>query len=118
MNNQHSLKELLKNRILWKIYIAWFFRRIVPLVLLQIAVLAFALKIFAKNVFVRAVLENAVQAADSGYWEFFKYLVMSFLGTRLLIQIIILLGLGLGALIIRDLARSLFTYKAMRLRRR
>jgi hypothetical protein len=110
--------NMFKNRVLWRVYFIWFFRRIVPLMAIQAVILGLALKIFAEKVFVRAVLQNAVQVADSGYWAFFKYLVISFLGTRPLVQIAILLGLGVSALIIRDLTRSLFTYKAMRLRRR
>ena len=107
----------IKKRILVKIYTVWFLRRILPLIIIQVVVLALALKIFAKNLFVSMVLKNAAQAADAGYWIFLKYLGAAFLETRPLTQIIILIGLGVVALIIRDIIRSLFAYKSMRIGR-
>ena len=107
------LNEKLKNRLLWKIYLIWFFRRIVPLILLQLAIFSIALKTFADNVFISRVFKNAALAADSGYWTFFKYLFFSFFNTGPLTQLVILVGLGVTALIIRDISRSLFTYWAL-----
>ena len=112
----NTTAEKIKKRILVKIYTIWFIKRVIPLVLIQILVLATALKIFAKNTFVSKVLQNASLAADSGYWAFFKYLGLAFLNTHPLTQIAILIGLGFGALIIRDITRSLMTYKSMWMR--
>lgn len=109
--------ETIKKRILARVYISWFIKRVIPLIIIQALALAAALKLFAKNVFVSRVLQNASVAADSGYWVFSKYLLISFLNTRPIIQICILLGLGLGALLIRDFIRSLMTYKAMWIKR-
>lgn len=106
------LTDKLKNKIAWKIYVIWFFRRIIPLILLQIFILALALRIFAKNVFVAMVLKNLGQVAEGGYWQVFKYLIASFLNTRPINQVVILVLLGVFALILRDIGRSLFTYKA------
>lgn len=105
------LSDKLKNKIAWKIYIIWFFRRILPLVLLQIFILALALRVFAKNVFVAMVLKNLGQVAEAGYWQVFKYMVASFLNTRPITQVVILVLLGISALILRDVGRSLFAYK-------
>ena len=38
-----TLSDFLKNRILWKVYVLWFARRIVPLMLLQVAVIVVSL---------------------------------------------------------------------------
>lgn len=113
-----NLREFIKNRILWRVYAIWFLRRIVPLVAVQIVIFTIALKIFARNVFVSKVLQNSAQVADAGYWAVFKYLVSSFLNTHPITQIVILLALGVAALFLRDIARSLFAYRAMWFRRK
>lgn len=104
------MSPLSKNKILWRVYIIWFFRRIMPLMLAQVLVISFALKIFGQKVFVVKVLENAALASNSNYWEFLNYLASAFFQTRLLVQIAILLILGVGALILRDIGKILITY--------
>lgn len=101
---------MFKAKILGKVYFVWFFRRIVPLVLVQVAVAVFVIKIFAKNVFVSKVLHNVAIVSDSGYWEIFKYLINSFMATHFIIQLAILITLGLTALLIRDIVRAIFVY--------
>jgi len=113
MNNS----EVFKNRILWRVYAVWFFRRIVPLILLQVLLFALAAQIFAKNVFVSRVLKNVSTVAENGYVPVLQYLVASFLGTRPVTQVVILLILGLMALLLRDFGRSLVAYKSMWMRR-
>jgi hypothetical protein len=98
------------NKILWKIYIIWFLRRIVPLMLVQIAALVIVLKVLADRIFFGKIIENAALASGSSYWEFFKYLVNAFLQTNIFVQIIILFVLGVGALLMRDLGRVAINY--------
>ena len=117
-NKKITIKELLKNRILWRVYLVWFLRRILPLIAVQILILAAALEIFSGNVFVIKVFKNGYLVANSGYWSFFKFLFYSFLGTRHLTQAVIILVLAVISLIIRDVARSIFAYKSMHLRDR
>lgn len=100
----------MRSKILWKIYLIWFFRRIVPLMTLQAIIIGFALKLFANKVFVSQVFANAGVAANSGYGKFFKYLVVAFFQTRPIVQISVLIILGLGALILRDIGRSIMVY--------
>lgn len=113
-----SLTHQLQNKIAWKIYSIWFVRRIVPLIALQVLALALALKIFSRNVFVAMVLKNIGQVAERGYWEVLKYMVASFLATKPLTQITIFVLFGVIALILRDAARALASFKLMRMRRR
>ena len=108
-----SFRESLKNRLFWKIYVIWFLRRILPLIILQISLLALALEIFAKNVFVIKVLRNAAIGSSFNYWQALKFLGNAFGGTKPVTQVIILLILGFSALILRDILRSLFTYWSM-----
>lgn len=118
MNNQKiTVKQLLKDRILWRVYLVWFLRRIVPLMAAQaIGFLAF-IKIFAKNVFVSRVFHNAANVSDFGYWAFLKYSFFAFFNARPLVQIVILLILGVVALLLRDLIRVFATYRSMWLKR-
>ena len=104
------MSPIFKTKILWRVYVIWFFRRVLPLVLAQIFVISLALKIFAKKVFLEKVLENAAVAADSNYWEFLEYLAYAFFSAHILIQIIIVLILALGTLLLRDAGRVIRTY--------
>ena len=108
-----SRLEILKNRVLWKIYAVWFFRRIVPLMVVQVALIALALQIFAQKVFVSMILQNTGAIAGVSYWSVLKYLLISFSQTRFTVQLVILVMLGVGALLIRDITRTIFTYKSM-----
>jgi len=105
-----TLKEFIKNRILWRVYFIWFLRRMLPIVLLQIAALVVLVKIFARNVFVSKVLENVVAASGFGYGEVFKFLLAAFINAHFAVQAVIVISLGISALIIRDIVRALLTY--------
>ena len=105
-----TINPILKSKILLRVYIIWFLRRMVPLIAVQIIALVVALKLFANNVFISKVFQNAELIASDNLWNIFKYLVSAFFQTRFIIQIIVLLGLGIGALILRDLGRALMTY--------
>lgn len=99
-----------KNKILWKVYVAWFFKRILPLIIFQIIVVAIALKILANKVFVGQVLQNATIGTNADFWGFFRYLISAFFNTSPVVQIAAFIGLGIGALILRDAARALRAY--------
>lgn len=116
-NNQVTVNQFLKNRILWRIYLLWFLRRIMPLIVLQVAVFALVVRIFARSVYISMVFQNSAVVAASSYWAVLKYLFVSFLNTRPLIQAAILVILGVLSLLFRDLAKALFAYKAMWLRK-
>jgi len=105
-----TVGQFLKNKVLWRVYLMWFFRRIVPLMAIQIILLVVALRVFAAKVFVGKVLENAAIAADANLWEFFTYLLNAFLQTHIIVQVAVLVGLGLGALVIRDAGRMIGAY--------
>lgn len=112
-----TLKNFLKNRILWQVYFAWFMRRIVPLIALQLVLFSVALQIFAKNVFVSNVFKNAAMVSDQGYFSLLQYMALSFFNTRPMTQIVMLIILGVIALLIRDFVRMVGTYRAMWIRR-
>lgn len=100
----------MQKRVFLKIYFIWFIRRILPLIALEVLVLGIAIRTFASKVFVGKVIENAALASDANYWSFFKYLGNAFLQTHFVIQIVILALLGVGALLLRDFAKTATTY--------
>src|SRR5437762_246322 len=104
------MNTFMTHRILFKVYTIWFLRRIVPLVLAQLVFLVFVLKALGDKIFFGRVISNARLAAHSSYWEFSKYLLGSFLQTHFAVQIFILVALGIGALLLRDLVRVLSSY--------
>lgn len=101
---------MMTNKILLKIYSIWFLRRILPLVLAQLVFLVFVLKALGNTIFFGKVISNARLAAHSSYWEFSKYLMGAFFQTHFAVQIFILVALGIGALLLRDLVRVLSSW--------
>jgi len=95
--------------ILFRVYVVWFFRRIVPLMALEVVAAAAFLKLFARAVFVERVLENAATGRVS-LWGIVAYFFKAYLRTELVVQAAILLVLGLGALVLRDVGRALFIW--------
>ena len=81
--------------------------------ILEVALLTLAAMLFADSVFVSEVFQNVGVASGSGYLEVFSYLLVAFFKTHKLVKLAILIGLGLGALLLRDAVRSLWTYKSM-----
>lgn len=112
-----SLNNITKNRILIKVYTIWFLKRVLPLVLIEIGALVFGLMVFARNVFVSKVLQNIGIVSEQGYWTVFKYLFYSFAKTHFVVQVVIIIVLGIGALILRDILRAIMVY-LMTLKRR
>ncbi|MDP3729326.1 MAG: hypothetical protein Q8R26_01030 [bacterium] len=114
---KYTVGQLLKNRVLWKIYFVWFVRRIIPLIIIQVGVVVVAIKLFGQKVFVsRIMAQSVVRVSEVGYWDVFTYLVGAFFKTHAVVQIIIILILGVGALIIRDIVKSILTYRSMHMR--
>lgn len=97
-------------KLLFKIYSIWFLRRIMPLMLAQVAFLVVILKLLANRIFFGKVIENAALASGSSYWEFFKYLTEAFFKTNIIIQVAVFVALGIGALLLRDLAKIALNY--------
>lgn len=85
-------------------------RRIVPLMLVQVVFLVGILQLLASRIFLGQILENGRVAANSSYFEFFRYLTGAFFETHLLVQISLLVILGIGALLIRDFVRIVTGY--------
>ncbi|MCL5017100.1 MAG: hypothetical protein M1155_00320 [Patescibacteria group bacterium] len=100
----------IKNRIAWRVYLVWLFKRVIPLFFLELILLTVALWILGRLVFVREVFSNAFLASAQNPFVLAFYMFKAFLTTSLLKKIIILILLGFGVLIIRDVGRMLNSY--------
>jgi len=100
----------IKNKIAWKVYLVWLFKRIIPLFILEIIFLIMVFYFLGKLVFVRQVFENAFLSSMQNPIVVASYMFKAFLGTSAVKKIIVLGLLGLGVLFMRDIGRMLASY--------
>lgn len=100
----------LKSKILWKVYLVWFLKRILPLVVLEVLVIVGALYALAQFVFIEQVVSNAFINSASNPWRLVKFVFYAFLSTHWFTKIAVVIFLGLGALLLRDFGRILASY--------
>ncbi len=102
---------LLKNRILWKVYLVWFVKKILPLIIFELLILTFAGYVLAKYIFVERVVGNTLIIAANHPWSLFYYLIYAFIKTSFLNKAGIIVVLSLGALLLRDIGRVIVSYR-------
>ncbi len=100
----------IKNKIAWKVYFIWLFKRIIPLFVFELVILVLALFFLGKLVFVQKVFENAFLASAQNPLVVAIYMFRAFWTTSILKKIVILALLGLGILAMRDIGRVLNSY--------
>ena len=101
---------MIKNKIAWKIYFVWLFKRIIPLFILELVILVLALFFLGKLVFVQKVFENAFLSGAQNPFIVAVYMFKAFWTTSILKKVITLILLGLGVLFMRDIGRVLNSY--------
>ena len=100
----------IKNKVAWKIYFVWLFKRIIPLFVLEIIFLILVFYFLGKLVFVQQVFENAFLSSMQNPIAVALYMFKAFLSTSIIKKIIVLGLLGLGVLFMRDIGRALSSY--------
>jgi len=100
----------IKNKIAWKIYFVWLFKRVIPLFVMELVFLVLAFWLLGKLVFVQQVFTNAFLASVQNPFTVAAYLFNSFMDTDPLKQIVVVVLLGLGVLFMRDIGRALISY--------
>lgn len=100
----------IKNKIVWKIYFVWLFKRIIPLFILELVLLILIFYFLGKLVFVQKVFENALLASMQNPILLASYMLRAFLGTSLVKQVVIVGILGMGVLFMRDIGRAIASY--------
>jgi hypothetical protein len=104
------MKDVVKNKIAWKVYRVWLFKRIIPLFILELVLLTLALWILGRLVFVQQVFTNAFLASAQNPLILASYMFKAFWATSILKKIIILIFLSFGILIMRDVGRVFNSY--------
>ena len=102
--------NILKSRILWKVYLNWFFKRILPLVVLEVLFLGTAAYLLAKYIFVGQIVNNTLLVIANNPLSAIYFLAWAFIKTHLLNKLIIIFLLSLGALFLRDFGRAVASY--------
>ena len=105
-----ELNNGIKNKVAWRIYFVWLFKRIIPLFFLEAIFLVLVLYFLGKLVFVQSVFENAFLSSMQNPFLVASYMFKAFLGTSLIKKIIVLGLLGLGVLVMRDMGRAIASY--------
>ena len=100
----------IKNKIAWRVYFIWLFKRIIPLFILEIVFLVLVFYFLGQLVFVQKVFENAFLSGAQNPVLVASYMLKAFLNTSLIKKIIVLGLLGLGVLFMRDIGRMLASY--------
>jgi len=100
----------IKNKIAWKVYFVWLFKRVIPLFALELVFLVLAFWLLGKLVFVQQVFTNAFLASAQNPLTVAIYMFNSFLDTDPVKKLIIVVLLGLGVLFMRDIGRALVSY--------
>jgi hypothetical protein len=100
----------IKNKIAWKVYFIWLFKRIIPLFILEIIFLVLVFYFLGKVVFVQKVFENAFMFSAQNPIMVASYMLKAFLSTSLIKKIIVLGLLGFGVLFMREMGRALASY--------
>ena len=101
------MSPILRSKILWKVYLAWFLKKILPLLVLEILILGVAIFFFARYVFIAKVVDNALLNAVHNPLQIFSFMFFAFLATSWLKKIVVVVFLGLGVLLLGDLGRVL-----------
>ena len=104
------MENNIKNKIAWKIYFVWLFKRIIPLFILEIIFLVLVFYFLGKLVFVQSVFENAFLSSMQNPIVVASYMFKAFLGTSAVKKVVILIILGIGTLFMRDIGRAMASY--------
>jgi hypothetical protein len=105
-----------KYRLLRRVYGIWFFRRAAPLLIIELIILALAMGFFTQYVFVERVVSNALASTLGNPFRILSYLWLAFIKTRKVTKVIVIVVLGGGIFLLRDVNRSILAYVAMRRR--
>lgn len=97
----------LKGQILRQIYRVWLFRKLLPVLLLEVAVLAVVLYKLGQAVFVQRVLENALRVLFANPEQIFSFVVSAFTQASWATNLLGFAVLAFIALLIRHITQGI-----------
>ena len=106
MTNGITTKPEFKGQVLNKIYRVWLLRKLLPVLVLEIAVLTGVLYILGRTVFIQRVFENALNILFINPSQIFGFAVDAFARAPLLTQILSIVLAIIIAFLIRHLTQG------------
>ena len=96
-----------KGEVLNQVYRVWLFRKLLPVLIIEIAVFSFVLYELAHAVFIQRVIENAMNVFFVRPAEIFTFFVTAFIQTSLLIKLLITAVVVSAAFFIRHITQGI-----------
>ena len=105
--NFSDTNSRIKGRILRQVYRVWLFRKLLPVVILEVMVLAVILYQLGQAVFMQRILENALGVLFSNPGQIFSFVISAFVGAPLATKLLGFAVLAFIALLIRHLTQGI-----------
>ena len=114
MESLPSAPSRFRGEVLNKVYRVWLFRRLVPVLAIEIALLAFLLYEIGKRVFVERVIENAMKVFFVNPSGFVSFFISAFFHASRLVELVIIVFLIAGAFLIRHITQGILRFILVR----
>ena len=105
--NFSDTNSRIKGQILRQVYRVWLFRKLLPVVILEVMVLAVILYQLGQAVFMQRILENALGVLFSNPGQIFSFVISAFVGAPLATKLLGFAVLAFIALLIRHLTQGI-----------
>lgn len=103
-----------KGEVLNQIYRVWLFRKLLPVLIIEIAVFSFVLYELVHAVFIQRVIENALNVFSKTPAGVFPFFVSAFLNTSVLTKLLIVAVIVALAFLIRHLTQGVLRFILVR----
>ena len=108
---EYTISPYIKTTIMRRVKAIWFFRRVLPFLAVELALVAIVLQQIASSVFVNHVIQNAaVHTFERSPVMFADFFFRAFLNTETLIQTLVIASLIGSVFLLRDMARTFRTF--------
>lgn len=104
---QYPSPQKFKGEILRQVYRIWLFRRMLPVIIAEVAVLAVILYIISRTVFIQRVFENALGAFFLNPSSIFAFGISAFSAASGTTKILSVVVLALLAFVLRHLTQAM-----------
>ncbi len=113
--NKPEGKPRFQGEVLNKVYRVWLFRKLLPVLVLEITVLSVILYLIGRTIFIQRVFENALTVFFLSPPGILAFMVNAFTGTSILIKVLSLVFIILTALLLRHLTQGVLRLILVRL---
>ncbi len=97
----------LKGQVLRQVYRVWLFRKLLPVVLLEVVILAAVLYQLGQTVFMQRILENALGILFNDPKQIFSFIFLAFVGASLATKVLGFIVLAAVAFLIRHVTQGI-----------